>query len=68
MLIDIDRGNGIESVEAETLSGPYFRVTETDDFKQIATLYHLNGRVVHESAHVEIKRGQESTTAIGEFA
>lgn len=68
MEITIDRGSGIELVDASILSGPFYKVTENDDFKQVATVYTLDGKVVHESAHVEIKRGVESKTEIGEFS
>ena len=68
MEITIDRGNGIELVDTNVLSGPYYKVVENDDFKQTAMIYLLDGKLVHESAHVEIKRGHESTASIGEFA
>lgn len=66
--ITIDRGNGIELMEESDLAGPYIRVIENDNFKQTATLYHLNGRVVHEGCHIEFKAGAFMQAESGGFA
>jgi hypothetical protein len=54
-MIPIDRGNGIEEVEETILDGPFYRLIDTDREHTEVTVYILDGKVVHRSAHITLK-------------
>lgn len=56
--INVDLGDGrIFSMPKHKLEGPFYSYFENDHEKTVVTTYTLQGKVVHRSPHVTLKRG-----------
>ena len=66
MLINIDRGNGIEQMDTSLLTDTSSVVDNDNEYTAI-TEYQLNGVTVHRSVHVHLKQGLKSTGISGGF-
>lgn len=67
MLINIDRGNGIEQMD-ESLLSRHSGTSENDNEVVKWVEYHLDGQIVHRSAHVHLKKGLDLTGFQGNFS
>ncbi len=66
MMINIDRGNGIEEMDDSLLekkTGVVDNQNETTTWVE----YYLSGQLVHRSVHVTLKEGAVSESAVGIF-
>lgn len=66
MMIQIDRGNGIEEMDESLLvkkEGDTDCETDTTHFIE----YYLDGKLVHRSVHVQLKKGAISQSLSGVF-
>lgn len=55
-MINVDLGDGmISEMEEGLLDGPFFRVIDTQREHTEVTVYILDGKVVHRSAHITLK-------------
>lgn len=56
--INVDLGDGrIFPMPAYKLEGPFYSHYEDEHEKTVVTTYKLQGKVVHRSPHVTLKRG-----------
>lgn len=55
-MISIDRGDGLEYVDEMDLEGPFYLEFENDNEKTKVTEYRLDGKVVHRSVAIHLKR------------
>jgi hypothetical protein len=68
MKIPVDLGDGvIRELEDTELDGPHHSVVDNENEYTTAVEYRLNGKVVHRSAHVRLKKGIGIEAVLGNF-
>lgn len=66
MLINIDRGNGIEQIDTGLLEDTSHEIDNDNEFTKVAE-YRLDGKIVHRSVHVHLKQGLDAQPIAGGF-
>jgi hypothetical protein len=66
-MISIDRGNGLEYVDQDILDGPHLTLIDNDNENTTVTEYKLDGKIVHRSVHVRLKKGLGIEAALGQL-
>lgn len=66
MLINIDRGHGIEQMDTDLLEDTS-HVIDNDHEHTKVTEYRLDGQIVHRSVHVHLKHGLDAQPVAGAF-
>lgn len=66
--INVDLGDGrIFPMPRHKLDGPFYSFFEDDREKTTVTTYKYQGKVVHRSPHVTLKKGLGIEALIGKF-
>jgi len=67
MKVPVDLGDGvIFEMEDTELDGPHHSVVDNENEHTTAVEWHLNGKVVHRSVHIRLKKGLGIEALLGQ--